>query len=169
MLPTLLLALGAGLQAPAPAPIPEALQGQELTALVQTSASHFCAENASLNPVVVVIGLDGHGPVGTLALAPGARVVHPLPRGAAQEHWFRVVSRGPHTSPASARVSLPEVASGTSASMFVVPAADGRLAVWRGASQPRRVAAALHVPGAPPADAPVDLPPVLGDKTLPPA
>jgi hypothetical protein len=145
------------------------LQGQDLTALVQTSASHFCVENTSLNPVVVVIGLDGHGPVGTLALAPGARMVHPLPRGAAQEHWFRLVARGAQASLASARVGLPEVAPGASASLFVVPSEDGHLAVWRGSSRPRRVAAALHVPGAPPADAPVDLPPVLGDKTLPPA
>lgn len=169
MLPSLLLALGAGLQAPAPAPIPEPLQGHELTALVQTSASHFCAENTSLRPVVVVVGLDGHGPVGTLALAPGARVVHPLPRGAAREHWFRVIARGPQASIASARVDLPEVAAGASACLFVVPAEEGRLAVWEGTPRPRRVAAALHVPGAPPADAPVDLPPVLGDKSLPPA
>ncbi len=167
MLPALLLALGAGLQAPAPAPIPEALAGRDLKALVQASATHFCVENPSLHPVLVVVGLEGHGSVGTLALAPGARIVHPLPRGTARDHWFRVVDLGPDGSLPSTAVAVPQAPRGTSATLFVVEDL-GRLGVWSGASRPRRIAS-LHVPGTPPGDLPADLPPVIGDKSLPPA
>ena len=93
MLPNLLLTLATGLQAPAPIEIPASLTGHDVVAVVQTSATHFCAENPSTESVVIRIGLLDVGTVGGLTLGPGARVVYPFPRGGADQMWFEAFTR----------------------------------------------------------------------------
>ena len=61
---------------PRPGPHPRGPGGSRPEALVQVSATHFCVENPSLHPVLVVVGLEGHGSVGT---GPRTRRTHRLP------------------------------------------------------------------------------------------
>ena len=55
MLPTIILALSTGFQAPAPIEIPAGLIGHEVVAVVQTSATHFCAENPFTESIVILV------------------------------------------------------------------------------------------------------------------
>ena len=172
MLPTLILALSTGFQAPPSIEIPSALEDQDVVALVQTSDTHFCAENPFTETVVIRIGLHEVGPVGFLTLTPGARVVHPYPRGTAERMWLEVLSKTPEGIASSRKLNFPAGHQAAASALFI-QRRDQCLIAWRNDPPLVRVdpfaSLAPHVPGHPPVDAPADLPPVISDKTLPPA
>ena len=172
MLPNLLLTLASGLQAPAPIEIPTDLTGHDVVAVVQTSATHFCAENPSTESIVIRIGLLDVGPVGGLTLAPGARVVYPFPRGGADHMWFEAFTRNAEGVTRSRKLHLTGAEQASENTLFI-ERTNSCLVAWRN-DQPLELVdpfASLppHIPGHPPVDAPADLPPVISDKTLPPA
>lgn len=172
MLPTLLLALSTGLQAPTPIEIPARLVDQDVVALVQASATHFCVENPFVETVIIRLGLLEVGPIACITLTPGARLVYPFPRGAADQMWFEVFSKTPSGITTSHKLHLPAAHANPSTTLFI-HRTEHCLTAWRNEPPLTRVdpfaSLAPHVPGHPPVDAPADLPPVISDKTLPPA
>ena len=172
MLPTMILALSTGFQAPAPIEIPTGLIGHEVVAVVQTSATHFCAENPFTESIVILVGLRDVGTVGRMSLEPGARVVHPFPRGGADHMWFEVFCHNEEGTTRSHKLHLTGGEVSQARTLFIERGNDC-LTAWRDAPPLERVdpfaSLAPHIPGHPPVDAPADLPPVISDKTLPPA
>lgn len=174
------IALGPG-QAPAPIAVPTELAEHSVTMRVQTSATHFAAENLGGEPQMILVGEPGFGALTSLTLTPGQRVEHVLPSKASGSLWIEVLEQGALQWSASGAIALESVQGSDSAlwiersgddlvTWLALGSEDIQLASRRGrlAKGGLGVLAAPHVPGAPPASKGGDTPPKVPEKTLPP-
>lgn len=177
-----LLTLGPG-QAPAPIAVPAALAEQSVSMLVQTSATHFAAENLGGRHQLILVGDPGFGPQTSLSLTPGQRVEHVLPPKANGALWIEVLERDTARWHASGAIALEAIGDGAQSNSVWIESSDQGLVLWtatpaghvelgqrrgRMATGGLQSLAAPHVPGAPPASKGGDTPPKVPEKTLPP-
>lgn len=92
MLTTLTTLATLGLaQLPPALELPAALEGARIEVTLQATANHFAAENDSDVVQVLLVGAEGLHPR-AVRLAPGASVLFPFPRGAAEDLSVEVVA-----------------------------------------------------------------------------
>lgn len=182
--PLLALALSTGLagpgQLPADPELPAALQGREITTIVQATHTHFAAWNLTNEIQVLLVGNAELGVLETQPLHPGQRVQHSLHQLRSEELLFEIV-RLEDFPPSGTGIATIESLRSSATSAFFVEATPSGTTTWQtGADDvcfarpvtrswaPGSSTFSLHVPGAPPRPAGGDKPPVVREKPLPP-